>query len=259
MKKLKFLGVAAMATVLFTSCLDGRNNERSGVTVGVIDMSTDIFKNLAYVDDYTGVYSPQFDALTAGDCVVFPFTINYDDPANNGTNKYLTATVSGYKKLDEGRMSSQVDTTKKSIQKATEITAIDVAIVSASGYGYCTIKNYLFLGSSHPKTAEDQSNEYILQYDPSVTPQVVDGKNVYDFFLRVLKRGDGKGTIGTNTFNYVFKAGYTIDALKNKEKASGKEVLNVRLNYIKEFNKDTTDATWGTSKIFSFPIVKEEK
>ncbi|RHU29055.1 hypothetical protein DXD68_06245 [Parabacteroides sp. TM07-1AC] len=256
MKKLKFLGVMAMAALLFTSCLDGGNNEQSGAAIGVVDFSMEAMKNLAYVNDYTALYSPQFESLTTGDCIVFPYTINYDDPMNSGTNKYLTATVAGYNKLDEGLLVTTVDTAD--IRK-NEITTMDASVISSDGTGYgCgTVKNYLFLSSSHPNISSDQKNMYELQYDPSQTPKEVEGKRVYDFFLRVVKQADGKGTVGTNTLNYVFRAGSAIEMLKSKEKADNQDVLYIRLNYIKEFNKDTTAATWGTSKLMGFPILKE--
>ena len=65
MKKLKSLGVVAAATILLTSCLDG-NNERSLNGFGVIDYSDD-FRMVAYIDDYTPVYSPVFKDLQKDD------------------------------------------------------------------------------------------------------------------------------------------------------------------------------------------------
>lgn len=254
MKKLKSLGVVAAATILLTSCLDGGNNEQSGVTIGVIDFSMDAMKNLAYVNDNMAIYSPQFEPLTSGDCIVFPFTINFDDPMNSGTNKYLTATVANYQKLDEGLLLTNVDTVGI---RENEITAIDASVISGDATGYGTVKNYLFLGSSHPNVSTDQKNMYELQYDPSQTPKEVEGKRVYDFYLRVVKQVDGKGTVGTNTLNYVFRAGSAIEMLKSKEKAENQEALYIRLNYIKEFNKDTDLPIWGTSKLMGFPILKE--
>lgn len=254
MKKLKFLGVMAMAALLFSSCLDG-NNEQEGVSVGVVDFSMEAMRNLAYVDDYTAIYSPQFETLNTGDCIVFPFTINYDDPANSAGNKYLTATVTSYAKLDQGNVEMLVDT---ATIRGGEITTVDASVISGDGMGYYgTIKNYLFLGSSHPNTASEQKNIYVLQCDPNQKAQEVEGKRVYDFFLRVIKREDGKGSVATNTLNYVFNAGYVIESLKAQEKEAGEEALYIRLNYIKEFNQDTTVATWGTSKILPFSIKKD--
>ena len=115
----------------------------------------------------------------------------------------------------------------------------------------------MFLGSSHEKVAADQDNQYILQYNPSQEPQTVDGKRVYDFFLRVVKNADGKGVVGNNAFYYAFKTNGYFKTLQSRETAAGNETLNIRINYIKEFNKNTTAATWGKSQVYQTQILKE--
>lgn len=254
MKKLKFLGAVAMATVLLTSCLDGGKNEQEGTAYGVIGFSTDAMGYVAYTSDNVPVYASKFNDLSENDCVLFAFNINYDDPANSG-KKYLTATVSQYIRLDNKGKVEPVDTADISIKKG-ELAVVDAGVVAGGSYS-ATIKDYMFLGSSHEKSTTDQTNSYFLQINPSQEPQVVDGKNVYDFFLRVVKVADGKGTIGTNAFNYAIRAGSSISSLEAKEKAKGSESFNFRINYIKEFNKDTTEATWSKSKVLSYMINKE--
>lgn len=254
MKKLKFLGVVAMATVLLTSCLDGGNNEREGSAYGVIDLSMDAMANVAYTDDNTPVYASAFTNLTNNDCILFAYKINYDDPVNSGQNKYLTATVSQYVKLDKGQVETVVDSTNESI-RPNEMAAVDAGVVTMSAYS-TTVKNYLFIGSNHEKSSSDQNNSYILQINPVQEPEVVDGKNVYDFFLRVIKNSDGKNTIGSTTYNYVFPAGHYISSLEAKEKGKGSDAFYFRINYIKEFNKDSTEATWGKSKVMGYNIYK---
>ena len=258
MKKLKFLSAVAMATVLLTSCLDGGKNEQSGVSYGVVGFSTDAMGYVAYTADEVPVYASGFNNLKDDECVFFAVNINYDDPANNSGKKYLTATVSQYSRLNNTGRVEPVDTAKTSPTsiKQGEITAVDAGIVTTGAYS-ATIKDFLFLGSSHEKSANDQTNEYFLQIDPSQEPQVVDGKNIYDFFLRVVKKEDGKNTIGTSVFNYAIRAGNYISSLEAKEKSKGSETFNFRINYIKEFNKDTTEATWTKSKVFSYMINKE--
>lgn len=257
MKKLKFLSAVALATVLLTSCLDGGNNEQSGYTYGVIGFSLDAMGNVAYTGDNVPVYASTFSELTDNECVYFGYTINYDDPANSG-KKYLTATVPQYIRLNNTGRVEAVDTAKTSPTsiKKGELTTVDAGIVAGGAYS-ATIKDFLFLGSSHEKSANDQTNEYFLQIDPSQEPQVVDGKNVYDFFLRVVKKADGKNTIGTSVFNYAIRADSYISSLEAKEKSKGSETFNFRINYIKEFNKDTTEATWAKSKVLSYMINKE--
>ena len=253
MKKLKSLGVVAAATILLTSCLDG-NNESSLNGFGVIDYSDD-FRMVAYIDDYTPVYSPVFKDYQPDDCIYFTSTYSSDDPANNGSNKYATvsnAVVTN--KLDnKGHFSSSVDTANI---MPNEIAALDATLMFMTPYSF-TLKNFMFLGSSHEKVAADQDNQYILQYNPSQEPQTVDGKRVYDFFLRVVKNDDGKGVVGNNAFYYAFKTNGHFKTLQSRETAAGNETLNIRINYIKEFNKDTTAATWGKSQIFQTQILKE--
>ena len=251
MKKLKSLGVVAAATILLTSCLDG-NNEQTFTSFGVIDFSMEAGL-VAYTDDY----SPQFKDLQENDCIYFTGTLNRDDPANDGSKKYLTVSNAVVlNRLDnKGYFESRVDT---AIIKPNEIAALDAGLLYATQYSY-TVKNFLFIGSSHEKVATDQDNTYYLQYDPSQEPQTVDGKRVYDFFLRVVKNSDGKGITGTNPFNYAFNTYGSLKSLESKETAAGNETLNIRINYIKEFNKDSTAATWGKSQVYQTAIYKENK
>lgn len=252
MKKLKSLGVVAAATILLTSCLDG-NNESSLNGFGVIDYSDD-FRTVAYIDDYTPVYSPVFKDYQPDDCIYFTSTYSSDDPANNGSNKYVTVSnaVVTYK-LEKGDFESRVDTANI---MPNEIAALDAALMFGTQYSF-TLKNFMFLGSSHEKVAADQDNRYMLQYNPSQEPQTVDGKRVYDFFLRVVKNADGKGVVGNNAFYYAFKTNGYFKTLQSRETAAGNETLNIRINYIKEFNKDTTAATWGKSQVYQTQILKE--
>lgn len=252
MKKLKSLGGVAAATILLTSCLDG-NNESSLNGFGVIDYSDD-FRTVAYIDDYTPVYSPVFKDYQPDDCIYFTSTYSSDDPANNGSNKYATvsnAVVTN--KLEKGDFYNIVDTANI---MPNEIAALDAALMFGTQYSF-TLKNFMFLGSSHEKVAADQDNRYILQYNPSQEPQTVDGKRVYDFFLRVVKNADGKGVVGNNAFYYAFKTNGYFKTLQSRETAAGNETLNIRINYIKEFNKDTTAATWGKSQVYQTQILKE--
>ena len=72
-----------------------------------------------------------------------------------------------------------------------------------------------------------------------------------------MNNADGKGVVGNNAFYYAFKTNGHFKTLQSRETAAGNETLNIRINYIKEFNKDTTAATWGKSQIFQTQILKE--
>lgn len=244
MKKLKSFGVAAMAALLLTSCLDGKN-ESPVEGFGVADFSIDAMGKVVYVNDALPVYSPQFKDLNEGDCVYFRSTYRGED--NDGSKKYWVVTNAVYSVLDsKGYLNSSLDTANI---KTNEMVAIDAGI---SSY---VIKNYIFLYSGHEKTPADQKNSYTLEYNPE--PIVVDGKRVYDFFLRVVKTSDGTGTSGSNLFNYAINTGGQFKHIESKELSEGNEQLNIRLNYLKSYDEETKVATWGKSQIYSVALQKE--
>lgn len=254
MKKLKSLGVVAAATILLTSCLDG-NNEYTNPGVGVVEMSLDAMgNNVVYIDDNYPIYSPVLKDLKENDCIVFTYTVNQDDQANNSGNKYLTASnlvVAG--KLDNSGVINRVDTS--TIMK-NEMAALDANLLTRSSYSY-TIRDYFFVSTTHEKIASDQKNRYILEANYDQEPQTVDGKRVYDLFLRVVKEEDGKGITSTNSIYYAFDAGYLFKSLESKEKTAGNKSLNIRLNYIKSFSSDSTSATWNKTAVIECPIYTE--
>lgn len=256
MKKLKFLGVVAAATVLLTSCLDGGSTQESINAYGVIDLSMDALANVAYIDDNSQIYSPQFKDLSEGDCISFSGTLNYDDPANNGSKKYWTVSDAiVHHKLDKSDEFVSVLDTANIIPN--EITALDAGLLRAITQYSFTIKNYFFIGSSHEKVASDQNNRYIMQYDSNQEPQDVDGKRVYDFFVRIVKESDGKGITGTNAFNYVFNTRGYFKILQAKETAAGNDLLNIRINYLKSYDEAKNTKTWGKSQVYTTQIPKE--
>lgn len=255
MKKLKCLGVAAMATLLLTSCLEGGENSQTANGFGVVDFSVDAMANVVYVDDYTQCYAPQFKDLSEGDCVFFTGTLNYDDPANDGSKKYLTisnATVTN--KLEKSNEFLGVLDTANIIP--SEMVTLNAGLLTGTLNSF-TVKNYLFIGSSHEKVATDQNNRYIMQYDPSQEPKEESGKRIYDFFLRVVKVSDGKGVPGTNPFNYTFYTQGYFKSLQSKETAAGNNTVNIRINYLNSYDEATNTKKWGRSQVYSIEIPKE--
>lgn len=244
MKKLKSFGVAAVVALLLTSCLDGKN-ESPVDGFGVAEFSIDAMGTVVYINDALPVYSPQFKDLKDGDCVYFRSTYRGED--NDGSKKYWVVTNAAYSVLDSrGYLSSYIDTANI---RTNELTAIDAGL---SSY---VIKNYLFLYSGHEKTPADQKNRYTLEYNQE--PNTVDGKRVYDFFLRVEKETDGTGTAGSNGFNYAINTGGQFKSLESKELSAGNEQLNIRINYLKSYDAETKKAVWGKSQVYSVALQKE--
>lgn len=250
MKKLKFLGAVAMATVLLTSCLDGGNNESQYEARAVVKMSTKSFKNLAYESDYTvPIYHSDLNQLEDGECIYAWKRIDLDDPVNQSASEYYTASEFKYVKVPTGDVSPLLDDT--ATIKDKEMTVTDVA---AATY----IKGMLFVQSSHPNASSDQTNRISLSYDRNQEVKEVNGQRVYEIFLRAVKLTDGK----TNTGNVTFENAYNMSSFFSyaiaQEKAENKHSVYFRFNYIKEFNKDTTAVTWATSKVTDYQIPEEK-
>ena len=258
MKKLKFLGAVAMATVLLTSCLDGGKNEQDFTAHGVLSYESKFSKNMFFTADEVAYYVPALandpNFMGDGECLVANLNLNFDseENANASSKGYYTATApNGYSKLDKYSIIPSLTDTIKPLDN--ELTLRDVA-----QSGYSKIKNFLFLSVTYPTVVNDQKNRFDLSYNYSQEPVVVEGKRVYDFFIRVVKTEDGKGATLQNATQVVtFDGRNEFSRLLNIEKASNAESLNLRLNYVKEFDKDTTRITsWGT-EIIKFAIPKE--
>lgn len=250
MKKLKFLSAVALATVLLTSCLDGGNNENSYEAYAVVKMSTKSFKNLAYENDYyPPIYHPDLDQLLDGQCIRAWKKINGDDPVNQSGNEYYTASEMKYIKVPTGNVSYSVEDTK--IIKDNEMTVLDVG---TGGY----IKGMLFLITSHPDASTDQTNRIDLSYDRSQEVEEVNGQRVYNIYVRAVKVADGKTNKGNVAFENAYPMSSFFSYASAQEKNNNQEHVYFRFNYIKEFNKDSTEATWATSKVLDYPIPAEK-
>lgn len=99
---------------------------------------------------------------------LFTSTYSTDDPENNDSNKYWTVTnaVVTTKLDNSGQFVARVDTANI---KPGEMATLDAALMYATQSSY-TLKNYLILGSSHGKVANDQSNTYYLEYNYDQEP-----------------------------------------------------------------------------------------
>lgn len=260
MKKLKFL-VAAAATgmVLLTSCLGETSNTSSGSTYGIIDYSSTYMK-MVYPADNLPWYSPVIDKsdLERGDCVFFAYTINGDDPVNNAGNPYVTIEVpeKGYRVVSQTSVTpylSEEDTSSTAMKK-NELTFSNVAAANSIS----VIKDRLIMIFAHPESKQDQKNRYEMFFKSGDVKEV-DGKRVYDLYIRGIKEADGKEATGLSSFEQMFDTESFFSNTKQMEKNAGNKLVNFRLNYYKEFNKDTTIGVWDKSPVLSIEIPADEK
>lgn len=259
MKKLKSLIAVAMTAVVLTSCLDGGDNKSDFQDYGVISYDSKFNQYMFFTSDEVAYYVPTIandpNFIGGDECVFAYLHLNFDGPENaDATTKgYYTATTSAneYSKLDKYRIASVVTDTVKPLDN--ELTLRDVA----QG-GYKKVKDFMFMSLSYQSIVRDQKNLFDLSYDYSKEPVEVNGKRVYDFFLRVTKKEAGTGaTIQNANQIVVFDGRSILSQLLRVEKNANAESLNIRINYVKEFDKDTTKITsWGSETI-KFDIPKE--
>lgn len=256
MKKLKFLGLAAIAAgmVSLTSCLDGGGNQSSGQTFGIVETDYTSLRRLVYPMDNLPWYSPVIANATDisdGDCIYFSYSINGDDPVNQGANPFTTVIVpdKGYVIVPKGTVSPYLSESDTAVVKnELSITAVQIGV----------IKNRIILSLTHPSAKSDQTNSYMLSYESDKVTEE-DGKRVYELYAHATKVSDGKNATGSNAFTYVYDTRGFWQMATRAERNEGKDNVYFRINYHQEFNADTTACVWGATDVFTYPIPKEEQ
>lgn len=253
MKKLKFLGLAAIAAgmVSLTSCLDGGGNKTSGGAFGYADFSMEA-GGIVATDDYGSVIAASaFNTqLTGGEYISYFASIDYD--AQTST-KYTTAVVSDIRKYPEYHTNPYLTDTVSLLNNEISINQVAVQTLGYSEYAL-TANKHIFMSAVHKNIPSDMRVRYDLSYERGTEPVVVDGKNVYDLYLRAVKTADGDDTKSDKAIVGAYGISEFLNYAINAEKSSGKSDVNVRFNYINEFSKDSTSWNWGTSDIYSFAI-----
>ncbi|WP_241159969.1 hypothetical protein [Parabacteroides sp. ZJ-118] len=248
--------MAAVAALLFTSCLGEGNNSftNSGFGVGAVSEGS-----------YKPVLNTVFGALYSPTATVLPdvcyyasfeVDLNLPENANVATNGYYTATISGLQEVVKGSMDfySVIDTATLLNDKEMEITNM-----TSGGY----IDKYLFLGVAY-NARKDQSNRYRLFWNQSTLEETVtkeDGIPTYSLFLRAERVSDGSGSTETSTSDFqAFKIGDVLEPVMKKEGNAGADKFNLKINYLSSINeKDSTDLTWKSMKIECPTIKPNEK
>lgn len=252
MKTLKFGGAAA-ALLLLTSCLgDGGSTVVQNTTYGVVELSSKTLTNMVCVDNAgTLFYSPELAkdvSVETGDCCILAYTVDHGSPENQNAaaNGYYTVTKNGYAELDRWPFNFNLTDTAKIMENEQVIGNI------GNAYGY--IKGKMFLETLHKDFLTGQKNKYELSYNPSAEPEKIDGNRVYNLYLRTVKMTDGKSPSGNASIPNAYDLQRFVFSVTSTEKAAGAKAIFVRFNYIKEFNKDTTAATWGVSLPYQLPF-----
>lgn len=251
MKKLFFGSLLIIGAILMTSCLGEGSNQQSGVSYGVVDLSSTTFKKIIQTS-WGPVYSPEVansSDISIGDCCQFAFTLDGDIVENSSesiaANGYYTITVSQYADIPKSYAESYLEDTSAIAENELTVTSIDM---TNTGFIATSDAKYLFLCTYHDGFSTEQEQTLTLSYDYNQEPELVNGDNVYNLYLRVKKDEDGKSLTSTvalvNAFD-LYSFLYSI-------KAKGEDSAKFKINYIYSLNDDKTVATWKSSDVITY-------
>jgi len=237
MKKFIITSFLLSLLVVFTSCLGDGSSTEEDTTYGVVVRKG----SRLLILDAKGYYTSSPELLTTlneGDCIFYRRFINFDVQESN---EYYAVSVVGYGVVPYADFRNNVDTdnileNEFTISQINPITLLD---------------GKLFFLTYHPKVASDQKNNFHIEC--TETPETIDGKRVYNLYVRVVERVKGEETkIPTEKRNVA-----DISRLIQTEKNAGNKVLNIKFNYISELNADSTVATWSSQTLYDRIFIPE--
>ncbi|MDD4515102.1 hypothetical protein [Massilibacteroides sp.] len=260
MKKLFLGSLFALCTLLMTSCLDGGSNQNSGQTYGVIEYVNG--KMLVNVGGGTYFYSPTIAAdfsVNEGDCCFFDFVLDYDlaENADVATTGYYTVTTSYYSLIDNYYTSSSLRDTANIDPQELVVQKIE----SLSSYStiWPMIDKNMFLVTYHEGILKGQTQRFDLSFDANQEPEVVNGENVYNLFLRVTKETEGTSPSQSGGIVNAFNLNSFLYTIGTKVQSAGKTNVKFKINYISSLNDDNTKAEWSSSDVATYTFPTEEE
>lgn len=256
MKKLKVLGLAAIAAGMFslTSCLDGGGNTQQLSSYAIVDYSSTM-RTLIYPLGYYPLYVATIandPTYSAGDCVLANFTVDFDSPENASasTNGFYVATGVATSPLARYDLDfSPLDSTV--LDNELLLSGSESALLFSNNY------KKIVVIPTFASILTDQKNTYNISMDYDQEPETVDGtERVYTLCIRAQKQEEGKAPTISNAMDPIaVEGGPLYSMLKSKESAAGKKLVSYRVKYPLTFNSDSTKiATWGYSNISQFSI-----
>ena len=245
MKQWKFLGAAAAAMMMLSSCLGNTGGQTSSFSnlLGVVTMDSKTFVNV--VQTAAGVvYNPDITKMgfSAGDCLQLSFTYDSSNPnnANDYVNGYTYVTVTGTPtSIDKGTVEYGV--TDTTALMTNEIAVVNPIAGTSTGYDYYpSLGGYMFLTSSF-EGLTGQKNAWFMKYDMNQTPEVYNNNfDLYTIVLRAVKQEEGKTPAATIGTTIAYNLQMVLDRMNKKAQSDTKDRFYVRFKYLKSIESDGT-------------------
>ena len=226
MKQWKFLGAAAAAMMMLSSCLGDTGGQTSSFSnlLGVVTMDSKTFVNV--VQTAAGVvYNPDITKMgfSAGDCLQLSFTYDSGTPTS----------------IDKGTVEYGV--TDTTALMTNEIAVVNPIAGTSTGYDYYpSLGGYMFLTSSF-EGLTGQKNAWFMKYDMNQTPEVYNNNfDLYTIVLRAVKQEEGKTPAATIGTTIAYNLQMVLDRMNKKAQSDTKDRFYVRFKYLKSIESDGT-------------------
>ena len=236
-KKYNLYAVLAVALAMAVSCMsEGGQKVSVGNYPGVIVKHGD--SAFVYLKGNEVIYSATgLQALDDGDCVVMDFLLDYSLPENADSGRvkgFLTVSMKKVTPLPRYPLLAALTDTA---------TALPGERVISSVYGqHAFIRDMFFFFTGH--AADSLPLQFNLSYDPASAP----AEDVYDLYLRVsADAGEAKASQPQTQAN-----AFLLEELSRRETDS----LFFRINYVRQFNADSTVISWASTPVYRYSIFK---
>ncbi|MGM9759766.1 MAG: hypothetical protein ACI30I_06580 [Parabacteroides sp.] len=257
MKTWKFLGAAAAAMMMLSSCLGDSGGQSSSFSnlLGVVTMDNKSFVNVVQTAAGT-IYNPDITKMgfSAGDCIQVSFLYDSSNPnnANDYVNGYTYVTITGTPtSIDKGSVDYGVSDTTCLIGDQ-EIVLDNPIAGQSTGYDfYPNLGGYMFLSSSF-EGLTGQKNAWYLKYDMNQTPEVYNNNyDLYTFVLRAVKKEEGKTPQATIAVTNAYNIQMVLERMNQKANSEGKDRFYIQFKYLKSVEEDGT-LKWANSAPLTF-------
>lgn len=226
----------ALAAVVLTGCLGESGETISlGNYPGVATMRGDSMFLLVKGGEMLFPKSGMSASLMDGDCVIADFLLDRSLKENADSGK-----VKGFMTVDIKRVTPVAVSALRTELTDTARAISGERIISSVYDLNAFIRDRFFLFTGH------RADSLPLAFDLSCNADYVDAGGVFDLFLRVFpKSGEGGASQPTAVVNV-----FNLDALSSRAGDS----LFFRINYVRQFNADSSLIGWGMTPTFRYGI-----
>jgi len=249
----RYLTSLLLCVFLLSSCIKG-SNVRDGVGYGLLAWGgsngfTPVLKSPLGIFSGSNVIALVNNLeLNVGDCYVFSYRIDYDQPENSAsvveTNGYQTITLIDYVMLPTYNFNSY-------FPDISYISSDEIPLVKACN-GIDFFEGYLFMAqvARHP---DDWKLTWEINYDPdTMMPTEEDGQRYYDVYVRARAQSKSeKTTMSELTYTNVYYVDDYLTLAANQERKDNPSAtqFKVRFFYISDIDEETNTATWSHDQV----------